>query len=159
MTTSNWYTAQRLMGWLVLLLAVFGAGVAYSQDADSAAGSIIEQEVTESKDAAREETRTETVEHVPSSLNERPQQPAKMEPHASRVRAVRAIRVSLFVSVVLLAMLTTVSLIKVDRLTQGRYAGRLWWVGLLLIPGGLLAGAIWAWNNNFWTEWMDGPLW
>lgn len=173
MKNSNWYIAQRLTGWFVFLLAIFAAEVGFSQEADTAESLTTEQEATESqedpekpaesKDAAQEEveseTKTKTEEPTPSSSSkERPVRPASIEPHASRVRAVRAIRFSVFVSAVLLSMLTTVSLMKVNRLTHGKYAGRLWWAGLLLIPGGLLVGAVWAWNNDFWIAWLDGPL-
>jgi len=81
-----------------------------------------------------------------------------MEPHASRVRAVRAIRFSVVVVSVLLSMLTTVVLMQVNRWSHGRYAGRIWWLGVLLVPAWLLVGIVWAWNNAMWNALLDGTL-
>ncbi|MBL8888933.1 MAG: hypothetical protein JNL67_03070 [Planctomycetaceae bacterium] len=177
MTTATWLAGQRRIFWCVLIFAFSTVGVGFSQDTESVTGSNGEQETAElgevaengtaSEDESTEATKTEAQPEAKSeteapspssSLSERVVGPANLEPHASRVRAVRAIRFSIFVSAVLLAMLTTVSLMRVNRLTHGRYAGRLWWSGLLLIPGGLLVGAVWAWNNDLWKAWMDGPL-
>jgi hypothetical protein len=76
----------------------------------------------------------------------------------SRERAVRAIRFAVVVVATLLAMLSTVALLKINRWTHGKYMGRLWWVGVVLVVGWLLAGWLWAWNNDFWANWLDGPL-
>ncbi len=81
-----------------------------------------------------------------------------MEPLASRVRAVRAIRFSVVVVSVLLSMLTTVVLMQVNRWSHGRYAGRTWWLGVLLVPAWLLVGIVWAWNNAMWNDLLDGTL-
>jgi len=79
-------------------------------------------------------------------------------PLDSRERAVRAIRFAVVVVATLLAMLSTVALLKINRWTHGKYMGRLWWVGVVLVVGWLLAGWLWAWNNDFWANWLDGPL-
>jgi len=79
-------------------------------------------------------------------------------PLDSRERAVRAIRFAVVVVATLLAMLSTVALLKINRWTHGKYMGRLWWVGVVLVVSWLLAGWLWAWNNDFWANWLDGPL-
>lgn len=80
------------------------------------------------------------------------------EPLASRVRAVRAIRFGIVVFSILLSMTTIVVLMHVNRWSHGRYAGRLWWLGILLFPAWLLVGIVWAWNNDLWHAWLDGNL-
>lgn len=79
-------------------------------------------------------------------------------PLESRERVVRTIRFAVVVVATLLAMFSTVVLLKINRLTHGKYMGRLWWVGIALVVGWLLAGWLWAWNNDFWAKWLDGPL-
>lgn len=79
-------------------------------------------------------------------------------PLESRQRVVRTIRFAVVVAATLLAMLSTVVLLKVNRWTHGKYMGRLWWAGVLLVSGWLLAGWLWAWNNDAWATWLDGPL-
>lgn len=79
-------------------------------------------------------------------------------PLESRQRVVRTIRFAVVVGATLLAMLSTVVLLKINRWTHGKYMGRLWWAGVLLVSGWLLAGWLWAWNNELWATWLDGPL-
>jgi len=83
--------------------------------------------------------------------------PADM-PLESRQRVVRTIRFAVVVVATLLAMFSTVVLLKINRLTHGKYMGRLWWAGVVLVVGWLLAGWLWAWNNDLWAKWLDGPL-
>lgn len=79
-------------------------------------------------------------------------------PLESRERVVRTIRFAVVVVATLLAMFSTVVLLKINRLTHGKYMGRLWWAGVVLVVGWLLAGWLWAWNNDLWAKWLDGPL-
>ncbi len=76
-------------------------------------------------------------------------------PLRSQIRAVRAMRFGVFISSILLCMLTVVVLLKVNRLSHAKYAGRMWWIGLVVIPGWLLAGMMIAWNNELWDSIFD----
>jgi len=76
-------------------------------------------------------------------------------PLRSQIRAVRAMRFGVFISSILLCMLTVVVLLKVNRLSHAKYAGRMWWIGLVVIPGWLLAGMMIAWNNDLWDSIFD----
>lgn len=114
---------------------------------DETPSSAVESSVTTPSEANPPSTRD-----VPTGTASRP------EPLASRVRAVRAIRFGIVVFSILLSMTTIVVLMQVNRWSHGRYAGRLWWLGILLFPGWLLVGVVWAWNNDLWHAWLDGNL-
>jgi hypothetical protein len=79
-------------------------------------------------------------------------------PHQSRLRAVRAIRLVVIVVSGLLSMFSALALMRINRLSHGKYTGRLWWMGLILIPGWLLVGTSIAWNNDLWVSWFEGSL-
>jgi len=72
--------------------------------------------------------------------------------YESRLRAVRAMKLVVFVVSVLTGMVVAISLIRINHLTHGRYMGRLLWIALLLIPSCLLVGAIVASQGHWWAE-------
>jgi hypothetical protein len=149
---------MRLFQVFCIWLSFGLAGVCSSQETASEENTATNSEVAtpsvpESSAKSAEESKD------PSSTLDMPRQPPpNLEPLASRVRAVRAIRFGVVVVSILSAMLTTVALMKINRLSHGRYAGRIWWLGILLVPAWLLVGVVWAWNNELWAAWLDGTL-
>jgi hypothetical protein len=100
---------------------------------------------------------------VPDAVNPSQQQPAvaledPLGPHRSRYRAIRGIRVAVIVVSAMLSMFSALILMRINRLSHGKYTGRLWWIGLIVIPGWLLVGTSVAWNNDLWVSWFDGKL-
>lgn len=149
---------MRLCELFLILFTLFAAHDCWAQDSDT------KEETTEKQGPPvpvepNEPATAPSADKNQSTTLDIPQLPVpNMEPQASRVRAVRAIRFGVLVLSVLLGMLTTVVLMQVNRWSHGRYAGRLWWLGVLLVPAWLLVGGVWAWNNDLWHAWLDGNL-
>ncbi|MDP1561148.1 MAG: hypothetical protein Q8M16_07105 [Pirellulaceae bacterium] len=147
---------MRLCELFLILLTLFAIHDCRAQDSD------VKEETTENQDTPTsvgpdETSKATSEDQKPSTTLDSPRLPVpNLEPHASRVRAVRAIRFGVLVLSVLLGMLTTVVLMQVNRWSHGRHAGRLWWLGVLLVPAWLLVGGAWAWNNDLWHAWLDG---
>jgi hypothetical protein len=149
--------SMRFLELFLFSFILLVANIARGQDASVSAESPPSEAATSASEA---EGKPELgKDGSPSSTRDLPTPTAlSPEPQASRIRAVRAIRYAVVVVSILLSMLTTVVLMHVNRWSHGRYAGRLWWMGILLVPAWLLVGGVWAWNNEFWHAWLDGNL-
>lgn len=149
---------MRFCELFLMLFTLFAAHDCWAQDSDAKEETTEKQETAVSVES-NEAATAPSADQNPSTTIDIPRLPGpNMGPQASRVRAVRSIRFGVLVLSVLLGMLTTVVLMRVNRWSHGRYAGRLWWLGVLLVPAWLLVGGVWAWNNDLWHAWLDGNL-
>lgn len=74
--------------------------------------------------------------------------------YQSQLRAARAIEFSLVVLGMLLSMASAVFLFQVNRWSHGKYAGRILWFAVILVPGWFVGGVMLAWNHAFWLRWV-----
>ena len=74
--------------------------------------------------------------------------------YQSQLRAARAVEFSLVVLGMLLSMASAVFLFQVNRWSHGKYAGRILWFAVILVPGWFVGGLMLAWNHVFWLRWV-----
>lgn len=69
---------------------------------------------------------------------------------ASRHRAIRALRLIVFFSGLLLAMIVAKSMLQLNHLSHGSYAGRLQWFAWIAVTLILILAIALAWNESLW---------